>query len=324
MVYLDNDQLLQLLDYPTLIDALESAFRQGNEPPARLHYPVPEKNAAAGHLLLMPAWQAGGKMGVKVATVFPGNAARGIPTVNASYLLLDATTGLPLMMMDANELTRLRTAAASALAARYLARPDSRSLLVVGTGALSPCLIAAHCCRLSIEKVQVWGRRPEQAERVASLFAAAEYRVEAVASLQQAVSSADIISCATMATEPLIHGDWLREGQHIDLVGAFTPLMREVDHQALRRSDIFVDTRGGALSESGELVQALQEGVITPDDVRGDLFQLTQGRCEGRTSGQQITLFKSVGSSLEDLAAAELVANRFFAQESSRQPVQQP
>lgn len=315
MVYLDNEQLLRLLDYPALIDALETAFREGNDPPARLHYPIEGNQSTEGHLLLMPAWNAGRKIGIKIATVYPGNVTREIPTVNACYLLLDAATGVPLMIMDANELTRLRTASASALAARYLARHDSRTLLVVGTGALAPCLVSAHCTNPGIDRVLVWGRRASQAQRVADQFADAQFRVEAATDLKSAVAEADIISCATMATEPLVQGDWLVAGQHIDLVGSFTPQMREVDDEALRRADIFVDTHTGALSEAGELVQALAQGVISRKDIRGDLFQLARGECPGRQSPRQITLFKSVGTSLEDLAAAELAASRYLALE---------
>jgi len=310
MIYLNDQQLCELLDYPGLIDALEVAFRTSEAPPDRLHYAIGAVDAPDGHLLLMPAWRRGFKMGIKIASVYPGNAAQNIPTVNASYLLLDATTGVAELIMDANELTRRRTAAASALAARYLARQNATRLLMVGTGAMAECLIAAHCTNRPIEKVQVWGRRPEQARRVADLFKGAKFEVEPVTDLASAVGSAHIISCATMATESLILGDWLLPGQHLDLVGAFTPAMREADDEALRRAAIYVDTRTGALREAGELVQALRAGAITASDIRGDLFELTGGRCQGRESYQQITLFKSVGTSLEDLAAAELAASR--------------
>ncbi len=313
MIHLSDRQISELLDYPGLIAALEMAFRSCEAPPERLHYPIGPADAPDGHLLVMPAWHSGGKIGVKIASVFPGNAALNLPTVNATYLLLDAKTGVAEMMMDARELTRRRTAAASALAARYLARRDAKSLLMVGTGSMSECLIAAHCSNQPIEKVQVWGRRTEQARRVAGLFSAAQFDLAPVTDLERAVASADIISCATMATEPLIRGDWLQPGQHLDLVGAFTPAMREVDDEALRRAAIYVDTRAGALREAGEVVQGLRDGVIDESDIRGDLFGLTRGDCRGRESERQITLFKSVGTSLEDLAAAELVAERFAA-----------
>lgn len=311
MVYLSDQQLKELLDYPRLIEALGAAFRSGDAPPDRLLYPIGAGDPPDGHLLLMPAWRPGQKMGIKIVSVFPRNTEQNIPTVNGTYLLLDAATGVPEVIMDGTELTRRRTAAASALAARYLSRQDSRTLLMVGTGAMSESLISAHCSIRPIEKVQVWGRRPEQARRVAELFSQAEYEVEPVTDLERAVASVQIISCATMADKALIQGDWLVAGQHIDLVGSFTPAMREVDDTALRRASVYVDTRAGALHEAGELVQALRDGVISESDICGDLFELTRGTCGQRRSDEQITLFKSVGTSLEDLAAAELAANSF-------------
>ncbi len=310
MIRIEDHQISELLDYPALIDALATAFRTCDEPPVRQQYTIDTDGDDDAHLLLMPAWRSGQKIGIKIASVFPGNASRDIPTVNASYLLLDANTGVPEMIMDATELTRRRTAAASALAARYLARKLSTRLLMVGTGAMSTHLIRAHCANLPIASVQVWGRRHERASAIADQFLDEQFSVEPVTDLQAAVSSADIISCATMATESLIQGDWLMPGQHLDLVGSFTPDMREADDSALRRADIYVDTRSGAMQEAGELVQGIRDGVISDRDVLGDLFELTRGTCEGRLSDAAITLFKSVGNSLEDLAAAELLASR--------------
>ena len=310
MIHIDDQQVSKLLDYPALIDALATAFRTYREPPARQQYTIDTDDEDDAHLLLMPAWQPGQKIGIKIASVFPGNADRDLPTVNASYLLLDATTGIPEMIMDATELTRRRTAAASALAAQYLAREQSTKLLMVGTGAMSTHLIMAHCTSRPIDTVQVWGRRHERACAIAGQFSDEKFDVLPVTDLQAAVSSADIISCATLATQALINGDWLVPGQHLDLVGSFTPDMREADDCALRRANIYVDTRSGAMQEAGELVQGIRDGVISDLDIRGDLFELTRDECKGRLSDEDITLFKSVGTSLEDLAAAELLASR--------------
>jgi len=308
LIYINDQQVSELLNYSELTDALDTAFRKGGEIPLRQHYSINVPAGDKAHLLLMPAWQSGHKIGIKIVTVFPGNAATEIETVNASYLLLDANTGLPELMLAGTELTRRRTAAASALAARYLARRKSKRLLMVGTGNLSIHLINAHCSNHPIEVVQIWGRRYEQACLVAERFINVKFDVEPVMDLEEAVSAADIISCATLSKESLIYGDWLMPGQHLDLVGSFTSEMREVDDTSLQLADIYVDTRDGALQEAGELVQAMRHGLITNSDILGDLFDLTRGNCKGRLSDERVTLFKSVGTALEDLAAAQLVA----------------
>lgn len=311
MIYIDDKQVSELLHYSELTDALDTAFRKGGEIPLRQHYSIDVPTGKEAHLLLMPAWQSARKIGIKIVTVFPDNATTDIATVNASYLLLDANTGLPEAILAGTELTRRRTAAASALAARYLARGKSKRLLMIGTGNLSTHLISAHCSNHPIEVVQIWGRRYHQACLVAKQFSNAEFDVEPIMNLEEAIPSADIISCATLSKQSLICGDWLVPGQHLDLVGSFTPEMREVDDTTLQRADIYVDTRDGALREAGELVQAMRLGLITKSNILGDLFDLTRGTCKGRLTDESITLFKSVGTALEDLAAAELVVAKF-------------
>lgn len=303
---LNAHAVAQALPYDRLIDALEDAFRREIEVPTRTHHRIEVPGEPPGTLLLMPAWRVGGVLGIKIVTVFPGNQTRQLPAVNASYLLMDATHGQQLGMLDGAELTARRTAAASALASRYLSREDASTLLMVGTGKLAPHLIRAHATVRPLQQVMIWGRRAESARQLASSFENEPYAVTVVEDLATAVPSADIISCATLATEPLIAGRWLREGQHLDLVGAFTPEMREADIDALLVADVYVDTRDGALVEAGEIVQALASGRLQKTDVVGDLFELTRGTCQPRRSAAAITLFKSVGSALEDLAAAEL------------------
>ncbi len=248
-----------------------------------------------------------GKLGIKIATVFPGNAAKGMSAVYASYFLMDAGTGEPIAIMDGTGLTLRRTAAASALASTYLSRSDSSSLLMVGTGRLAPHLIAAHASARPIDTVIIWGRREEAAIALKSKLSEAPYQVVVMTDLEVAVDRADIISCATLTREPLVEGDWLQEGQHLDLVGAFKPDMRETDSIAVSRANVFVDTVAGALSEAGDIRQAIEERAIKRTDIKNDLEKLARGRCQGRTSDESITLFKSVGTALEDLAAAELV-----------------
>jgi ornithine cyclodeaminase len=227
--------------------------------------------------------------------------------VEASYILLDGETGRPLAMMDGRAITLWRTAAASALAASYLARKDARRMVMVGAGALSSYLIRAHASVRPIAEVAIWNRDPAKAEAAARTLKMDGLQITAAADLKTAIANADIVSAATLASEPIIRGAWLKPGAHVDLVGGFTPKMREADDDTMRRASIFVDTHGGALKEAGDLVQPLASGVITQADVRADLFELCRGQHQGRVNDTEITLFKSVGTALEDLVAAALV-----------------
>ena len=255
----------------------------------------------------MPAWHDAA-LGVKLVTVCPQNSARGESAVHATYTLFDARTGVPRATMDGSELTRRRTGAASALAARYLADAEASRMLMIGCGAMAAHVIESHAVVRPIREVRIWGRRADRARNLAAGLArtAPAYSLEATEDLEGAVRWADIISCATLATRPLVRGAWLRSGQHLDLIGSSRPDMREADEEALQLADIYVDTRGGALRESGELAQAMASGALTPADIRGELCDLAGGSVPGRTSPRQITLFKSVGTAIEDLAAAEL------------------
>jgi ornithine cyclodeaminase len=298
------------LDWDSLIERLRQAFRRGAEVPVRHHHEIANPGGLEGTLLLMPAWQSGRHIGVKVVTIFPDNGEQGLPSVMGAYLLLDGKTGSPIALIDGPTLTLKRTAAASALASGYLSRPDCERLLMVGTGALAPYLVTAHAAVRPICNVLIWGRTPDKAAKLAKRLDRTDFRVAATDDLEAAAQGADIISCATLSRDPLVRGDWLRPGQHLDLVGAFRPDMRESDDQAIRRARVFVDTRDGATTEAGDIVQPIESGVLDPADVAGDLFGLTRGERAGRRYYDQITLFKSVGTALEDLAAAELAAER--------------
>ncbi len=298
------------LDWESLIERLRQAFRRGAEVPLRHHHEIANPGGPEGTLLLMPAWQSGRHIGVKVVTMFPDNGEQGLPSVMGAYLLLDGRTGSPIALIDGPTLTLKRTAAASALASGYLSRPDCERLLMVGTGALAPYLVSAHAAVRPICNVLIWGRTPDKAVKLAKRLDRTDFRVAATEDLEAAARGADIISCATLSRDPLVRGDWLRPGQHLDLVGAFRPDMRETDDQAIRRARVFVDTRDGATKEAGDIVQPIESGVLDPVDVAGDLFDLTRGERAGRRYYDQITLFKSVGTALEDLAAAELAAER--------------
>lgn len=299
-----------VLGYADLIEALRDAFRRHTTVPLRHHHTIPTGGREAT-LLLMPAWSAPdpapAHVGVKVVTVYPDNDARNQPSVMGTYLLLDGSTGAPVASIDGPALTARRTAAASALAADYLARPDARRLLMVGTGRLAGNLIEAHAVARPIRETVIWGRDRSKADQLARRLDTNAHRVTATDDLETAAREAHIISCATTSHDPLIQGEWLAEGVHVDLVGGFRPDMREADDRVIQRGRIFVDTRAGALAEAGDIVQPIGTGIFQADDIAGDLFDLCQGKQRGRQSPAEITVFKSVGSALEDLAAAELL-----------------
>ena len=299
------------LDWDSLIERLRRTFRRGVEVPFRHHHNIAAPTAGAdGNLLLMPAWDPGRHIGIKTVTVFPSNAERGLPAVMGVYMLLDGATGAPLALIDGPQLTLKRTAAASALASSYLARPDSERLLMVGTGSLAPHLITAHAAVRPIGTVLIWGRDPKKAAGLAKRMRHKHIKFGSTEDFEEAARGADIISCATLSSDPLVKGAWLQPGTHLDLVGGFTPEMRETDDVAIRKARVFVDTREGALKEAGDIVQPIANGVLDVSDIAGDLFDLTRGERAGRRYYDQITLFKSVGTALEDLAAAQLAFER--------------
>ncbi|SRR5579885_643149 len=294
-------------DFPGLIGALARAFRGGIEAPLRHRHAV--AGDEANSLLLMPAWTTGNGVrfvGTKILTVYPENAKRGLASTTATYFLMSGDTGFPLAGFDGHELTVWRTAAASALASSYLSRADASRLLIVGAGSLPPYLARAHASVRPIAEIAIWNRTAARAEKLAAELRAGGFNAQAVTRLEAAARAADIISCATLSTEPLIQGDWLKEGAHLDLVGGFTPAMREADDRAAARARVYVDTRA-ALKEAGDIAVPLQHGALREADIRGDLFELCLNKVKGRGSGHEITLFKSVGSAIEDLAAAILL-----------------
>jgi ornithine cyclodeaminase/alanine dehydrogenase-like protein (mu-crystallin family) len=312
MRYFSAADIDAALSYPALLDTLAAAFGKGALAPPRHHHSVALAGRPEATWLLMPAWEARGPgapeagryMGVKSVTVFPDNDVRGKPVVLGTYLLLSAETGDTLAVMDATRLTVWRTAAASALASRSLSRPDAARMLMVGAGALAPFLVRAHRSVRPIADVVVWNRSPARAQALVADLAKDGIAATIATNLEQAVAQADIITTATLSPDPLIRGAWLTPGTHVDSVGAYRPAMRETDDEVVRRARVYVDTRAGALAEAGDIVQPMQAGVIGKDAIAGDLYDLCRGSAPGRGSAQEITFFKSVGASIEDLAAA--------------------
>ena len=259
------------------------------------------------HFMVRAGWQHGHALGVKMASVFPGNRESDLPAIQASYVLFDGTTGTPLASIDGNELTWRKTAAASALGSLRLARPDCTTLLMVGAGAMAPHLIQAHTTALpQIERIELWNRGTARRDQLIRSLRS-EFNVVATDDLQRSVSAADIISCATMTKEPIVLGEWLSPGCHLDLVGAFMIDMRETDDTAMRLGQIFVDSRETTLSEIGELAIPLRKDVLCEDDILADHYQLSQGIHPGRTTQSEITIFKNGGGGHLDLMTARYI-----------------
>jgi ornithine cyclodeaminase len=309
---LDQIQTAKALPWEGLIDALNKVFTEQVNSPIRHHHTMKVPGDIDASLLLMPAWIEGKFSGVKIVNVFPGNNKLGLAGLTGHYFLSCGKTGRLLLQLDGGELTSRRTAAASALASRYLSREDSSTMLMVGTGRMARNLIPAHMKVRPINTVYVWGRNLESTNKLV-----VELKGKGIKALpcepdqlKQAVQKVDLVSCATMSTDALVLGEWLRDGMHLDLVGSFTPKMRETNNTTMKIGQIFVDTRDGALSEAGDLITPIKEGAITKDNIVADFFELCSGKHKGReglmNSEQAITVFKSAGTSIEDLGAAIL------------------
>jgi len=291
-----------LAGYKEIVEALREGFRAEYVTPARHHH----ETSAVSTLLLMPAWSRAWT-GLKTVVVKTDNAAKGLPTVQASYLLIDNATGTAVALMDGTELTRRRTAAASALAADYLAIKDASTMALIGAGALGEHFVRAHAAVRPIERISIFNRSAAKAESLAAKLRKEGFDAKAVNDPEPAVGDADIVSCVTTSTVPIVRGAWLKPGAHVDLAGAFKPTMRETDGETVARARVYVDTREGALSEAGDLLRARDEGKFDFANIQGDLFDLCRGKVAGRRTAGEITLFKSCGTAIEDLAAAIMV-----------------
>jgi len=321
MLSISADDIDRALTFPGLVETLREAFKAGAIQPVRHHHTVERPEGSASTLLLMPAWTDFSNIGspddafigVKVVTVSPDNNVIGKPAVMGVYLLLDGITGEPMALIDGQRLTLWRTACASALAADFLARKDASKLLVIGAGALAPFLTRAHAAMRPIREIRIWNRTPAGAQKIAAALAAEGLNAVATTDLDAAFGWADIVSSATISTTPLVKGALLKPGVHVDLVGAFTPDMRESDDDAIARARVYVDTRAGATKEAGDIVQPIRSGLLKPEAIVADLHELARGERKGRGSPDEITLFKSVGAALEDLAAATAVYRKLGA-----------
>lgn len=314
MKFLDGDVVHELLDYPSLVDGLKAFHRQDVDDVRDVYLTQPNPAGNEDGLLLLPAWQRGQAIGVKLVTVFPDNerAGAGFPTVQGIYTLFDGATGEPLAVIDGTALTLRKTAGDSATGASFLARDDAAVMLMAGAGAMAPHLIMAHTAiRPSIRQVWVWNRTPARAEQLARELRLDGIEIQATDDLEAAVRQADLISCATMAHEPLILGAWLKAGAHVDLVGGYQPHMRESDDECVRRARVYVDSRWFTLGRVGDIMTPIDHGVMAESDIVADLFELSRGEKQGRRNAEEITLYKNAGGGHLDLGTARFLLSRY-------------
>jgi ornithine cyclodeaminase/alanine dehydrogenase-like protein (mu-crystallin family) len=313
MHFFDQAAVAGALPYPALMDALATGLQSAIESPLRSHF---EPNHDASTVLIMPAWKRREIMGVKLVSFWPGNSAQGKSSISAVYVLLSCEDGTPLAVLDGTELTQRRTAAAAALGARLLARKNSRTLAVLGTGSLSLPMVLAHCSAMPFEHIEVWGRTTDKARAVVAALAAQGVHATASADLERTVSQADVLCGCSAAAEPFIRSEWVQPGTHVGLVGAFTPAMAEAEPALMARSLVFADSREAVLQKGGEVLQAIAQGLIQAHDIGAELAALVaEPQRAWRADAQSITVFKSVGFAALDLIAAEQVWNALRAKE---------
>ncbi|MGO3183090.1 MAG: ornithine cyclodeaminase family protein [Aequorivita sp.] len=313
LIQIDDQFIEENTVFSELIEILKLDFSNRDIiVPERHHHdfpnPVVNKNST---LLIMPAWNPGKNAVVKIITVSPENSRFNLPSINGTYVYFDAINGTLKAILEAKNLTSKRTAAASALASSFLSREDSSSLLMIGTGALSTNLIKAHASVRPIKNVFVWGRHYKKAQAVCDQLSNENFTTTPIKSIEEKISEVDIITCATLSKTPLVLGKYLKPGQHIDLVGAFKKGMRESDNDTISKASIFVDTMESGLNESGDIAIPLEEGIIQESDIKADLFALCSNAKKGRINSEEITVFKSVGHAIEDLAAATYYYNKY-------------
>jgi ornithine cyclodeaminase len=305
MRVIDYDEVHRIANWGVLVGALTDMYRNGVDALERTILTQPGPGGVENDCLIQTSWMRDRAFGLKIANVFPGNIALGKPSVVGLYVLFDGRTGEAKAAIDGVAETFFKTAANSAVASDLLARKDARTLLMMGAGRLAPYLVKAHASVRPISRVLIWNRTKANAEKLAASLTSAGLAAGVAEDPARAAAEADIVCCATYATEPILKGAWLKEGAHVDLVGGYTPQLREADGETVRRGGgrMFVDSRQSTVAVAGDLMGPLQEGVLTETAIT-DLFELASGRKPGRRSQSEITVFKSGGGGHEDLAAA--------------------
>lgn len=303
MLHFDREQIESLFSYREFIPLLKDYFTKDITSPHRPHYPIDNGTSDPNMLLLMPAWQVDEYIGIKLISIFKENPKVGLETINGLYVLMSGKTGLAISTFDAATITAKRTAATSALASSFLAREDSKTYTMLGTGKLCAEFINAHHSIFEIDTAQIWGRSFEKAQAKATALSGTGINVVAVSDKSEAISQSDIVSAATFSKTPIVFGNDVKSGTHIDLVGSYLPDYREADDELIKKATVVPDTKA-ALAESGDLVIPLANKIITESDLKTNLITLCKDESLGRISREEITCFKSVGYALEDLAIA--------------------
>jgi ornithine cyclodeaminase len=308
ILILTHAEVEQLLPMPECIEVMDQALRALAR--GEMHQPlrhVVHPPDAAGVIAMMPAYRSGADalFGLKAICVFPGNAAKGMDAHQGGVLLFSGDTGEPLALMNASAITAIRTAAVSAVATRVLAREDAGDLAIIGTGVQARSHLAAISCVRRIRHVRIASRDFTHAQKfVAEMRSQYDFAFDPVDNLQAAVDGADLIVTATTSREPVVQCDWIAPGTHINAVGTYSPRAREIDSATMAIASVFVDRRESALNEAGDYLIAASEGAIGPEDLRAELGEVLLGTASGRTTQEEITVFKSLGLAIEDLAAA--------------------
>ena len=309
---IDVEQVRRLLPMAECVDVMAEAMKavSGGDvvQPMRTVLPVDD---GGGHLFVMPAASRSlGSYGAKLISLTPANSSKGLPAIRGQYLLFEGDTGAAVALIDAASLTAIRTAAASGLAARLLALPGAATCGIFGTGVQAMTHAEAMCAVRPVREIRIWGRDAEKANRLAQQLKVSTRRIVSAHKDPAAVAACDIVCTVTGSSQPILKGEWVRPGAHINLVGAHTLAQREADTELVRRSQVFVDQLEAARREAGDIMIPIQERSVPADHIRGEIGQVATGGITGRTSADQVTLYKSVGIAAQDLFAARHVFNK--------------
>ncbi len=311
MLMLDADKILNSISFSTMVDELAAMPREPIGLVDEMLMESTDDNNNVSHFFIRTGWQPEKAVGAKVITVFPrNNQKREWPSIQAVYVLFEGVNGTPIACLDGTALTWLKTASDSALGSRLLSRENIESMLMIGAGQMAPHLVSAHCeVRPSLKQVHVWNRTNDKAQNLCASLADKYPQISftPVTEIEASAREADLICSAIGCTEPIICGEWLKPGTHVDLIGAYTAEMREADDECLRRGSLFVDARETTIHHIGELMIPLASGVISEADVIADLSVLCQQRHPGRQSDDEITLFKNGGGGHLDLMCARIL-----------------
>lgn len=305
MKIISAEEVHAALSYPNLVDALQDAYSNEFSMPPRSVFLLDDNEDNHDAFAVLPSWN-GNLVGVKAFTYFPDNPRPQYQSLYSKIMLFDRKHGEPLALVDGTSVTFWRTAGISGLASRLLSRENSETLLVLGTGNLSTYIIRAQASVRPLKRILVWGRTASKAEEVVKTMSAELPNIElSVASdIEKACGEADIVVSATGAHEPLVKGDWIKEGTHTDFIGNHHATKRECDTALVVKSKVFADSRVNAFKEAGEILVPISEGVFKKEDVRGELTEMCTGKVPLRENDQEITLFKSIGMALSDLVGA--------------------